>query len=404
MRGSFWWALLILLFLLAVLLQRGLTALLVLTLVCASALSWYWNRHSLDEVSYRRILGERQIEYGQETTLTLQFTNAKMLPLAWLTVTDIIPSKLKVITADSKQTASPGKNLLVTLVTLRWYERVTHVHRIVGAQRGRFRLGPAEMTSGDIFGLGQSYRYLDQVDYLTVYPKIVPVEALGLPVGRPMGEWLARRRVLEDPLRFAQLREYVPGDNPRYIDWKASARMGTLQIRAFEPSDTLAMMLAVDVQTVVDAYAVIPEYLELIATAAASLAMEALQQHYMVGLCANSIGERGEYWQLIKPGRSPAQARLLLETLAALEGFRGRRYEDMLEEIRSLLPWGTTVVALSATPQSSALEILAQIQEAGHPVVVLTVGDTPPTIPPQLPSFHLGGRDAWYRLESLELA
>ncbi len=404
MKGAGWWALLLILFALAMAFERGLTALLVLVLACAAGLGLYWSRHSLDEVSYRRILGEKQIGYGQETSLALQFTNRKLLPLAWLTVNDIFPIKLQLLTDETRRTASLEKNLLVSLVSLRWYERVTHTHRVVGAHRGRFQLGPAEMVSGDVFGLQQSRRELPHVDYLTVYPKIVPVSALGLPAERPMGDWLARRRVMEDPLRFAQVREYVPGDNPRHIHWRASARTGSLQTKVFEPSDTLALMLAVDVQTVVDAYAIEPDYLELAATAAASLVLEALEQHIMVGLCANSIGEAGEYWQLIRPGRHPSQARVLLERLAALEGFRGRRFVDMLQDVQRTLPLGCTVVAISATPQPEALEALAVMQAAGHPVTLLTIGEDAPEIPLTLPTHHLGGRDAWRRLESLELA
>jgi uncharacterized protein (DUF58 family) len=200
------------------------------------------------------------------------------------------------------------------------------------------------------------------------------------------------------------VREYLPGDNPRHIHWRASARTGILQTKVFEPSDTLALLLVVDVQTVADAHAIVEDYIELAATAAASLALEALGQHYMVGLCANSIGERGEYWQLVKPGRHPMQAQVLLQCLAALEGFRGRRLADMLNDVRRLLPWGATIVVISATPQPTALEILSAIQDSGHPVLLLTIGETPLPIPAKLPTFHLGGRDAWRKLESLELA
>lgn len=404
MKGSGWWALLLILFALAVILQRGMTALLALVLASAAGLGVYWTLHSLDEVSYRRSLGQAQLEHGQETTLILQFTNAKLLPLAWLSVNDGFPRKLGLLTDELHPTASLEKNVLLSLVSLRWYERVTHTHRLVGAHRGRFRLGPAELASGDVFGLQQSRRVLSQVDYLTVYPKIVPVGALGLPSGRPMGDWLARRRVIEDPLRFAQVREYTAGDNPRHIHWRASARTGTLQTKVFEPSDTLSLLLAVDVQTVADAHAIMEDYLELAATAAGSLALEALNQHFMVGLCSNSIGERGETWQLLKPGRHPMQARALLERLAALEGFRGRRLADMLQDVRRLLPWGATVVAITATPQPAALEILSAMQDSGHPIMLLTIGETPPLIPAKLSTFHLGGRDAWRKLESLELA
>lgn len=404
MRGTGWWALLLLLFALAVIFQRGMTALIVLVLACATGLGAYWTQHSLDEVSYRRAFGETHLEHGQETTLTLQFTNAKLLPLAWLTVQDTFPARLVLLTDETRRTASLEKDLLISLVSLRWYERVTHTHRVVGAHRGRYPLGPAELVSGDVFGLQQSRRRIPQVDYLIVYPKVVPVSALGLPAGRPMGDWLARRRVMEDPLRFAQVREYRPGDNPRHIHWRASARTGVLQTKVFEPSDTLALMLAVDVQTVAEAYAIVPEYLELAATAAASLAVEALEQRHMVGLCANSIGEHGEYWQLIRPGRHPLQARVLLERLAALEGFRGRPFAAMLQDVRPSLPWGATVIAITATPAPAVLEALAAMQASGHPVMLLTIGEQAPAIPASLPTHHLGGRDAWHRLESLELA
>ena len=36
--------------------------------------------------------------------------------------------------------------------------------------------------------------------------------------------------------------------------------------------------------------------------------------------------------------------------------------------------------------------------------VKLTVGDVEVEVPRQLTSYHLGGRDAWRRLETLELA
>jgi hypothetical protein len=47
---------------------------------------------------------------------------------------------------------------------------------------------------------------------------------------------------------------------------------------------------------------------------------------------------------------------------------------------------------------------LLHIKDAGHPVVLLTVEDTEPEVPVLFDTYHLGGRDAWHRLEALELA
>ena len=135
------------------------------------------------------------------------------------------------------------------------------------------------------------------------------------------GEWLARRRVHTDPLRFAMVRDYAPGDNPRHVHWPASAHAGRLQTKQFDPSDTLALMLVVDVQTLQRTFEYVPEYLEYGITAAASIATEALAQRHMVGLCANALGAEGQGWVLVRPGRHPDQARQLLIAMAMLGPF-----------------------------------------------------------------------------------
>jgi uncharacterized protein (DUF58 family) len=48
-------------------------------------------------------------------------------------------------------------------------------------------------------------------------------------------------------LEFAQHREYAPGDDPRYVDWKAFARTGRLQLKQFEDETNLVFYVVVDV-------------------------------------------------------------------------------------------------------------------------------------------------------------
>lgn len=48
-------------------------------------------------------------------------------------------------------------------------------------------------------------------------------------------------------LEFSQHREYAPGDDPRYVDWKAFARTGRLQLKQFEDETNLVLYLVVDV-------------------------------------------------------------------------------------------------------------------------------------------------------------
>lgn len=408
MKGSLWWAFLGVLLILAVLNQLGTLLLLILVLALASGASELWARHCLTNVSYRRHLGRDHLSYGEETTLTLEFTNAKPLPLPWLLVRDRYPTLVALPDAVTPSGLAPTP-FLDSVVSLRWYERVTRTHRIHGGHRGCFRFGPAEVSSGDVFGFRLRRRLDGAIDELIVYPRVVPLAALGLPAGRPLGEWLARRRLHTDPLRFAMVRDYVPGDNPRYVHWPASAHAGRLQTKQFDPSDTLTLMLAVDVQTRLRAFEHVPEYLELGITAAASIAMEALAQRHMVGLCANALGTKGQGWVTVRPGRHPDQARQLLTAMAMLKPFLGLSLSASLHRLQPQLPYGATVVAITACPQEEVYEQLLALERAGHNTILLTMGEEVPDVPETLHSHHLGGRDAALystpqRLQALSLA
>ena len=404
MKGTAWWAALTLFKAIALLSQNGVLLIFAFTLALASAASALWARYCLSQVSYRRHLADERIAFGAETTLELEFVNAKPLPLAWLLVRDEFPARLELLPSNLQALGSRRRARLISLVSLRWYERVMRTHRVRATHRGRFLFGPAELVSGDAFGFERRVRAVDDQDVLIVYPKIVPVKALGLPAGRPMGEWFAQRRIIEDPLRFASVREYLPGDNPRFVHWKATARTNTLQTKVFEPTNTLTLVLMVDVQTAAKPYEYVPEYLEYLCCAAGSLALYGLEQRHMVGLCANSITVHGDRWTYVRPARHPEQAAQILTVLACTDSFTGVPFERVLRSLAIRLPLGATVLALTARPRTAVYGALISLQMSAHPVLLYTINDEPPNVPDRIPSYHLGGRDAWRHLEKLELA
>jgi uncharacterized protein (DUF58 family) len=239
---------------------------------------------------------------------------------------------------------------------------------------------------------------------LLVYPRIVPVERLGIPAERPAGEMKAQRKVIEDPLRMATVREYMPGDSIRHIHWKNTARLNRIQTKVFDPSSSHVIAIFVDLQTVYNPYGLVSEYLELVITSAASIAIDALDRRYAVGVYANGGPRNASHWSIVPPGRSPGQATAILDTLAPLFGFRLLPLHQLLRRSMPSLPYGSTVLAITAQATEALFVSLLTLQDAGHPVVLCTVGDEPPEIPVTFLGYHLGGRDAWHRLEALELA
>jgi hypothetical protein len=68
------------------------------------------------------------------------------------------------------------------------------------------------------------------------------------------------------------------------------------------------------------------------------------------------------------------------------------------------LPYGCTVVAISAYADEEVQAALLRLLDAGYPVLLLTVGDEPPPVSPEIEHRHLGGSDAWAKVEKLATA
>jgi uncharacterized protein (DUF58 family) len=243
-----------------------------------------------------------------------------------------------------------------------------------------------------------------RVDELLVYPRIVPVDELGLPAARPMGEWFTPRRILADPLRYAGVRRYLPGDNPRHVHWRATARTGQLQVKVFDASASLCLMIVVDVQTLPRNYEYLPATLEYVIMAAGSIAMHALDEHYQVGLYANALTRQAETWSHVRPSGHERQATELLSALAALEPFRGIPLERLLAMLLPDLPYGASVIAITSLLRPAAVEALDAVQQGGHPVLLLTASETMPYVPDSIPSFHLGEQGDWQGVSRIALA
>ena len=74
--------------------------------------------------------------------------------------------------------------------------------------------------------------------------KRLEISAQRLVSGRFLGEWSSNVR--GQGLDFQDLREYVPGDDVRHLDWKATARSGRPQLRRFAEDRQQSIWLAID--------------------------------------------------------------------------------------------------------------------------------------------------------------
>lgn len=133
-------------------------------------------------------------------------------------------------------------------------------------------------------------------------------------------------------LEFDDFREYLAGDDPRFIDWKVTARTGSPYVRRFHEEREQALLLAVDASASMR-YAgatVSDSKLEYAATLAAVLAYSAIQNGDRVGLLL--YGCKPHFY--LPPAKGMQQClRIIREILAAPAGGQDETLDSVVTEI-----------------------------------------------------------------------
>jgi len=384
-------ALIIFLLLLSALFRHPLLYLLDALVLLIAGASWLWGRYCLAGVTYARRLGAERLFCGEETDLWVEIVNAKPLPLAWLRAADEFPATITVHHTQLARASDANRRLLNNLLSLRWYELVRRHYRLTTAHRGVLDFGPVQISSGDIFGFRTRYLDLEHRHKLIVYPKLVALDDLGLRSARPLGELSTARRIVSDPLRLAGARDYQPGDNIRYIHWKATARRGSLQTKVFDPSAHQEIVIFLNSQTMVRAYeGYVPDALETAIVVSASVANAGLEARHPVGLFTNGGVQEAERRVRLPASRHATQSTRLLETLTQLTPFTFLPFETLLEIETPQLPYGATVIAITAIVNDLILGELLDLRRAGHPVALLVIGQSElETVPTDLATYFV---------------
>jgi uncharacterized protein (DUF58 family) len=174
------------------------------------------------------------------------------------------------------------------------------------------------------------------------------------------------------------MREYIPGDEPKRINWKASARYNELMVNETEAERVTDVMLVLDTDTTFFGPTE-SELFEREVQAAASLTRLLLSQGNRVGLVLQG-GERGS----IPAGFGKRHERRLLYLLAAAKPGRATVSTSYVMNLlaRRMLPSRSQIVIISPLLDPEIKEGVKQLTIAGYSMLVLSPSPTSPR------SFH----------------
>ncbi len=290
--------------------------------------AYAWAQVNVRHTFFRRQPRALRSQVGMPFDERLELENRSWLPKTWIEIVD--------------RSTLPGHSISRALALGPRGRRLATV-RSVCRQRGRFRLGPVDLVSGDPLGLFQAWRRVAGEQTVIVYPAIVDLPAFGSLPGELTGGAVQGERVHFTTPNASSIRDYQPGDAYSRIHWRSTARTGRLMVKEFELDPFSDLWLVLDLDREVQAGRGPESTEEYAVTAAAALANHFLNQHRAVGLITQG--------QLLAPDRGPRQLNKVLELLAVVRATSSTSLDELLISEDGRFSRRSSVVVITATTE-----------------------------------------------------
>lgn len=378
--------------------QLGLLVYAMYVLLGVLLLSRYLAREWTANISATRHCRETTLEIGDQAKVTVTVENHGLLPVPWLLLEDSLP--LSAWTQRPSHLQIRGEWLTVAQLAPRGEQALEY--KVTFLIRGYYQFGPLLVESGDLFGLHRRYRVLTEPHFVLVHPKVVPLPGYDVASRRPIGEVRITHRLFEDPTRISGVRPYEQGDPMNRVHWRATARMGKLHSKSYEPSCVAGATILLDFHH--ESYRGDGELhrSELAVTTAASLANAVYEMGQQVGLVTNGRDAadriREEGWRHDFRTRAAARARVgmhersdrlqplavetrrgteqlmqILDVLARVELTDGLTFPQLVLEAESRLPRDASVVAILNGVTEPIAIALGGLRRSGFAVTAILI-------------------------------
>lgn len=161
-----------------------------------------------------------KLSNGDKNPILIQL-RSRMLFRVHVTVYDEIPAIFQARDFHLKTILIPGKTRQLT-------------YYLTPQNRGSYTFGNIRLFMSTSLGFVQRYHVIPQVTHVPVYPSFLHMRKYRLVADGRLPESGGRRmRKIGHSMEFEQIKEYVRGDDVRTINWKATARKGSLMVNHY---------------------------------------------------------------------------------------------------------------------------------------------------------------------------
>jgi uncharacterized protein (DUF58 family) len=231
------------------------------------------------------------------------------------------------------------------------------------ARRGWFEFPAVALSTRAPFGFFSARREVLAPTGVLVFPEYRDLERLALFDRTPAAQNTFTR--LGAGGEFVGVREYRPGDSPRHVHWRSTARIGQLIVKEFASETEPGLTIALDLRAASVAGSGEATSLELAIKVAATLARYAHQRELPVSLAVNSRA-----WP-VPPG--PLSWWGLMNALARVQAAGEESFADCLRGLRAT----SFVAAILPSPDEGAIAPLVELKRLGLGVLAVVIDPNP---------------------------
>ena len=238
------------------------------------------------------------------------------------------------------------------------------------ARWGVFDLGRMDVRARDALRLVTWEARFEHTQRLKAYPSPLTIQRLLAPLETQALAGSEVARAKGEGVEYADIRDFVPGDRVRSINWRASARRQGLVVNERHPERNTDVVLFIDSFTDVRGHG--RSVLEDAVRAAASLATRYLERRDRVGLVSF-----GGVLRWLQPGLGATQRYRLIETMLETGVAPTYTWRDVNLIPARILPPASLVLALTPLSDQRFIMALEDLRARRFDVAVVEVDPVP---------------------------
>ena len=307
-------------------------------------------KYGLRNILYSREFSDDSVFEGEETLVLEKIENRKLLPVPLLLIESAV---------DESMEFASQRNLVIrhgfyhlSSFFLPPYMRIKRKHKVRLMKRGCYYLTEAALNCCTLYGLLTDTRIAKFSTRIVVYPKLIPLNDIPFPSRSWQGDTIVQRWIVDDPFLIAGARPYRQGDPMNRINWKATARSGSLHSHNTEytASPKIMICLCFDINDEMWDRVTEPDRIEKGISCAASVSAQMIRKGVQTGLICNgrtADGDKVSPFIYLEPKTGEMQSRTVLEKLATLTMIRSYSFNSLLQNFINKKDFTTAILVIT---------------------------------------------------------